>query len=85
MDLISFMKALEAFQPPVFDDNHSVELNDKKYFPLYIILYANKGIVGDAIRNFTKEPYSHSSISFDTSMNTIYTFGQRIILDGGHI
>ena len=83
MDLISFMKALETFQPPVFDDNHSVELNEKRYFPLYVILYANKGIVGDVIRNFTKEPYSHSSISFDTSMNNIYTFGQRIVLNDG--
>lgn len=83
MNINLFIRALESFQLPVFDNPHSVLINDKKYFPLYIILYANKGMVGDAIRSFTKEPYSHSSISFDTSMTNIYTFGQRVILSTG--
>lgn len=56
--------------------------NGKKYYPVYIVLMANKSALGDAIRSFTKEPYSHSSISFDAGMQDLYTFGNKIIKKG---
>ncbi len=63
--------------------NANVErYNGKKYYPLYIVLMANKSILGDGIRAVTGEPYSHSSISFDASMQDLYTFGNKIIKKG---
>lgn len=57
------------------DNNHTVVKNGTKYYPLYIVLYANKSILGDTIRKVTNEPFSHVSISFDTGLNDIFSFG----------
>lgn len=75
------MSAIESVTVESFDEKHSILLDGIKYYPLYIILYQNKSVLGDAIRAVTREEYSHSSISFDTSMDVIYTFGNRIKVD----
>lgn len=63
--------------------NANVErYNGKKYYPLYIVLMVNRSPLGDGIRAVTGEPYSHSSISFDASMQDLYTFGNKIIKKG---
>lgn len=82
MNINEFLAVLENVRIDV-DNKNAVIKNGIKYLPIYIILYANKSLLGDAIRAFTKEPYSHASISFDTSMNNIYTFGNRIIKGRG--
>ena len=81
MDINEFMRAIESVSIDNFDERHSVYIDGIKYYPLYIILYRNKSILGDTIRAVTKEEYSHSSIAFDTNMNQIYTFGNRIVTD----
>lgn len=81
MNINDFVVAIESVNIDKFDEKHSIYINGVKYYPLYIILYANKSILGDAIRAVTKEGYSHSSLSFDTSMSEIFTFGNRIISD----
>lgn len=54
----------------------------KKYYPLYVVLLKNMDTLGRVIQTYTKEPYSHSLISFDPSMNDLYTFGHKLMKKG---
>ncbi len=54
----------------------------KNYYPVYIVLTANDTPLGNTIRAVTQEPYSHASISFDPSMNDMYSFGNKINITG---
>lgn len=54
----------------------------QKYYPLYIVLLKNMDALGRVIQTYTKEPYSHSLISFDPSMNDLYTFGHKLMKKG---
>ncbi|MEG1781959.1 MAG: hypothetical protein RR253_01790 [Oscillospiraceae bacterium] len=43
----------------------------------YIVLSRSGTILARAIRIFTKKYYNHTSISFERSLNTFYSFGRR--------
>lgn len=56
--------------------NNYVELaRDKKYSPVFLIFTKGKTpVVSDAIRKFTGSEFTHASISFDPSLNNMYSF-----------
>jgi hypothetical protein len=45
-------------------------------YPVFVVLTFTGTALSGIIRNITKTPYSHSSISFDTSMRGMYSFGR---------
>lgn len=47
------------------------------FFPVYICLFSNNALISKAIKKVTNSPFSHVGISFDLSLNTIYTFNLR--------
>jgi ribosomal protein S18 acetylase RimI-like enzyme len=52
-------------------------INKNDLHPVYILLtYTGTGI-SKVIKFFTGNPYAHSSISLDTSMENIYSFGRK--------
>lgn len=49
--------------------------NDKKLYPVYIVMSEGKSNFSIAIKRMTHSKYSHASISFDSSMEHMYSFG----------
>ena len=68
-----------AYAPIKLDRDLYEKYKGTDYYPLYIILMKNISPLGSVIRAYTKEEYSHSAISFDASMDDIYTFGNSVI------
>ena len=68
-----------AYAPIMLDRDLYEKYNGTDYYPLYIILMKNISPLGSAIRGFTREEYSHAAISFDASMEDVYTFGNSVI------
>ena len=48
-------------------------------YNVYIVLTRTRTKVARLIRLYTKEPYSHVSISFDDDLSTLYSFARRKI------
>ena len=80
MNIQDFFSAMENVSIAL-DNKHVITRGTDKLYPVYIILYAHNSIVGRNIRRFTHQPYSHSAVSFNSDMNNIYSFGNRMILD----
>lgn len=72
---MQFFDALENVRVNI-DRKHSITRGTKKLYPVYIVLYGQKSFVSKSIQKFTNAPYSHASISFDTSMQNIFSFGR---------
>lgn len=68
-----------AYAPIKLDRDLYEKYKGTDYYPLYIILMKNISPLGSIIRAYTKEEYSHSAISFDASMDDVYTFGNSVI------
>ena len=75
---MEFFSALENVRVDV-DRKHAITRGTDTLYPVYIILYAHNSLVAKSIRRVTNEPYSHASISFDTSMQNIFTFGNKMV------
>lgn len=45
--------------------------------PVYILLTHSGTMLSNAIKHVTKNPYSHASISFDTGLENMYSFGRK--------
>lgn len=54
------------------------------YRPVYILLTYTGTSFSKLIKNTTHQPYSHSSISFDSSMDNLYSFGRKEVGDKMH-
>lgn len=55
---------------------------------VYIVLTQTGTLFSRAIRKYTKDPYNHASIAFDSSLEVMYSFGRRRrynILNAGFI
>ncbi len=48
---------------------------DKK--KIYILLTYSGSLLSKAIKMYTKEPYSHVSLSLDEDLNQLYSFGRK--------
>lgn len=64
------------------DKSHIITRNGITYRPIYIVLYAGNTLLSNTIRTFTREDYSHIGISFDTSMNDVYSMRCATTMDG---
>lgn len=69
----------ESSDDIVISKNIAREFNGHKYYPMYILLSATSTPINKGVRKFLNEPYGHASISFDNSMNNLYTFGYKKI------
>ena len=61
---------------------------EQRDYNVYIVLTRTRTKVARLIRLYTKDPYSHVSISFDDDLSTLYSFARRKIhnpLDAGFI
>lgn len=54
-----------------------VTIGGDEMYPVYVLLTHTGTVLSNAIKSFTKKEYSHASISFDPSMNEMYSFGRR--------
>lgn len=50
-------------------------VNTSKYKPVYIVLMSGNGAISKAVQKTTLSAISHAGISFDSSMQRIYSFG----------
>lgn len=91
MDMTNFIDAMESYMidfESVIENTHSIapyEINDivkindnhknvRKY-PVYVILYEGNNPLSVVIKKITQSQFSHASISFDLSMQYIFSFG----------
>lgn len=51
--------------------------SEEQRFPVFVILTHSGTMLANAIKHVTKNPYSHSSISFDSSLANMYSFGRK--------
>lgn len=52
-------------------------ISDKKMIPVFVLLTHSGTMLANAIKSVTKNPYSHSSISFDSGLENMYSFGRK--------
>jgi hypothetical protein len=55
----------------------TVMVNGEKKYPVYVLLTHSGTLLSNAIKSVTKNPYSHSSISFDSGLENMYSFGRK--------
>lgn len=48
-----------------------------KLYPVYIMLMHSGTVLANAIKTLTQSQFSHSSISFDSTMKSMYSFGRK--------
>lgn len=82
MNLTEFFAVMESIRVNT-DKKHTFSRGTDIMYPIYIILYAQNSFVSKSIRKATNTPYSHASISFDTSMQNIFSFG-KLKIDMGN-
>lgn len=44
---------------------------------LYLVFTDTGTVLSEAIKRFTKKPYNHASIAFDSSLKEVYSFGRK--------
>lgn len=59
------------------DDDIVDEAVDTGTYPVYIMLMHSGTLLSNAIKNVTHSEFSHCSISFDSSMTHMYSFGRK--------
>lgn len=52
-------------------------MEKKEYVPVYVLLTHSGTVLANTIKSFTKAPYSHASISFDSSLENMHSFGRK--------
>lgn len=64
-----------------FDDEDIDTLNEstlkEKLYPVYVLLQHSGTMLANVIKNVTNAHFSHSSISFDSTLRTMYSFGRK--------
>ena len=60
-----------------FPDTLNEASSDTKLYPVYIMLMHSGTTLANLIKKVTKSNFSHSSISFDSSMTKMYSFGRK--------
>lgn len=72
-------KNLRFFDPPL----NEAANKDEKLYPVYVILIHSGTTLATIIKNVTGADYSHASISFDSSLRHMYSFGSKKMPDAG--
>lgn len=60
-----------------FVDTLTESADDDKLYPVYVMLMHSGTALANAIKTVTQSNFSHSSISFDSSMRNMYSFGRK--------
>lgn len=60
-----------------FDRMNESTHHDTKLYPVYIMLMHSGTALANAIKKVTNSQFSHCSISFDSSMTQMYSFGRK--------
>jgi len=61
----------------VFKENYNkitIKYNENDLIPIYIVNSYTYTFFGKGVRKFTHDAYTHSAISLDSSLNTLYSF-----------
>jgi hypothetical protein len=61
-----------------FDKIDESTSEDTKLYPVYIMLMHSGTALATVIKTVTQSHFSHSSISFDSSMKNMYSFGRKM-------
>lgn len=61
-----------------FDKIDESASEDTKLYPVYIMLMHSGTALATVIKTVTQSHFSHSSISFDSSMKNMYSFGRKM-------
>lgn len=61
-----------------FVDSINESAKDDKLYPVYIMLMHSGTALANAIKTVTQSHFSHSSVSFDSSMHKMYSFGRKV-------
>lgn len=68
----------ESMNDLIVEEPVNESLNkDKEKIPIYVLLTHSGTLLANIIKKATKDPYSHVSISFDTKLNEMYSFGRK--------
>lgn len=60
-----------------FDRMNESAHEDTKLYPVYIMLMHSGTVLANTIKKMTNSQFSHCSISFDSSMTQMYSFGRK--------
>lgn len=67
----------EMLDKVYFHDAINESSEDTKLYPVYVMLMHSGTALANAIKTITKSNFSHASISFDSSMRSMYSFGRK--------
>lgn len=59
------------------------EIIDDKKFAIYIVNSYSNSLIGNAIKNVTQSIYTHSALSFNETLDYLYTYGKNGNVTGG--
>ena len=61
------------FDVPVIESN----IDNTTRYPIFIVLMHSGTLLANTIKKVTKDDYSHACISFDPSLDPLYSFGRK--------
>ena len=67
----------EMLDKVYFHDAINESSEDTKLYPVYVMLMHSGTALANAIKTIIKSNFSHASISFDSSMKSMYSFGRK--------
>lgn len=70
-------KQAELFKWDYTSITESTLTKNEDLVPVYVLLSHSGTLLANAIKSITKVPYSHSSISFDSTLDNMYSFGRK--------
>jgi hypothetical protein len=81
-NFISYMEEKNATKTPINESTYiEATKNDTKYYPIFIFLSYTGTNMAKLIKSYTKDPYSHSSLSFDTELTNMVSFNRGGMVD----
>ena len=75
-DLNKFENKLKSYKKDSIESSKN-EIYKEKLYPVYVLVMHTGTPLSNAIQKYTKDEYSHSSLSFDTSLNSLFSFGTK--------
>ena len=65
-----------------FDHLNEAAQKDQKYKPVYVVIMHTGTMLSKMIQTAIHSQYSHASISFDSSLTSMYSFARKLTADG---
>lgn len=78
IDLTGFRVSPSVYNEALKTTNKSKMYGkDKNLLPVYIVLVEGKSIFSKIVKKYTKGPFSHAAIGFDSNLEKIYSFNMN--------